>query len=65
MLAVFFSMMALLGMSLSVFRDHRVLKDRLVHKDHRDLREKVEINPSEPRYLKVVWGRGYKMEVVK
>ena len=31
----------------------------------RHLREKVEINPSEPRYLKVVWGRGYKMEVVK
>ncbi len=28
----------------------------------RHLREKVEINPSEPRYLKVVWGRGYKME---
>ena len=28
----------------------------------RHLREKIEINPSEPRYLKVVWGRGYKME---
>ena len=28
----------------------------------RHLREKVEINPSEPRYLKVVWGQGYKME---
>lgn len=28
----------------------------------RHLREKVEINPSEPRYIKVVWGRGYKME---
>ena len=31
----------------------------------RHLREKIEINPSEPRYIKVVWGRGYKMEVVK
>lgn len=28
----------------------------------RHLREKLEIVPSEPRYLKVVWGRGYKME---
>ena len=28
----------------------------------RHLREKLEINPSEPRYLKVVWGQGYKME---
>jgi len=28
----------------------------------RHLREKIEINPAEPRYLKVVWGLGYKME---
>lgn len=28
----------------------------------RHLREKIEINPSEPRYLKVVWGQGYKVE---
>ena len=28
----------------------------------RHLREKLEINPSEPRYLKVVWGKGYKLE---
>jgi len=28
----------------------------------RHLREKLEITPAEPRYLKVVWGRGYKME---
>ena len=29
----------------------------------RHLRENIEINPAEPRYLKVVWGKGYKMEV--
>ena len=29
----------------------------------RHLREKIEINPSDPRYIKVIWGRGYKMEV--
>lgn len=28
----------------------------------RHLREKLEYDPAEPRYLKVVWGRGYKME---
>jgi len=28
----------------------------------RHLREKIEINPSDPRYLKVVWGLGYKIE---
>lgn len=28
----------------------------------RHLRQKLEINPSEPRYLKVVWGLGYKLE---
>jgi len=28
----------------------------------RHLREKLEINPAEPRYIKVVWGKGYKME---
>ena len=28
----------------------------------RHLREKLEIDPSEPRYLKVVWGQGYKIE---
>ena len=28
----------------------------------RHLREKLEINPAEPRWLKVVWGKGYKME---
>ena len=31
----------------------------------RHLRQKIEINPSEPRYLKVVWGLGYKMEEAK
>lgn len=30
----------------------------------RHLREKIEINPAEPRYLKVVWGQGYKLEGV-
>lgn len=28
----------------------------------RHIREKIEISPAEPRYLRVVWGKGYKME---
>ena len=28
----------------------------------RHIREKIEINPNEPRYLKVIWGQGYKIE---
>ena len=28
----------------------------------RHLREKIEINPADPRYLKAVWGQGYKIE---
>ena len=28
----------------------------------RHLREKIEIDPADPRWLKVVWGLGYKME---
>ena len=28
----------------------------------RHLREKIEINPADPRYLKVIWGRGYKLD---
>ena len=31
----------------------------------RHLREKIEINPAEPRYIKVVWGKGYKLESEK
>lgn len=31
----------------------------------RRIREKIEINPKEPRYLKVVWGIGYKIEKIK
>ncbi len=35
----------------------------MVHIRH--IREKIEINPSDPRYLKVVWGIGYKIEKIK
>ena len=34
----------------------------MVHIRH--IREKIEINPREPKYLKVVWGIGYKIEKI-
>ena len=49
----------------SVWKENPYGSENAVAVHIRHLREKVEINPSEPRYLKVVWGRGYKMEVVK
>ena len=36
--------------------------ERTVAVHIRHLREKLEVNPAEPRWLKVVWGKGYKME---
>ena len=39
---------------------HRVENTVMVH--IRRIREKIEINPREPKYLKVVWGIGYKIE---
>ena len=46
----------------AVWNEAPVGIDNTVAVDIRHLREKLEINPSEPRYLKVVWGKGYKLE---
>ena len=45
----------------------RVLNERAINTDTimvhvRNIREKIEVNPREPKYLKVVWGVGYKIE---
>lgn len=45
-----------------VWREEAIGSEGAVAVHIRHLREKIEINPSEPRYLKVVWGLGYKME---
>lgn len=45
-----------------VWKDEPFGSDGVVAVHIRHLREKVEINPSEPRYIKVVWGQGYRME---
>lgn len=44
-----------------VWNDEAV-NDNTIAVHVRHIREKIEINPKEPRYLKVVWGIGYKME---
>ncbi len=46
----------------SVWKDLPYGSEGTVAVHIRHLREKLEINPAEPRYLKVVWGQGYKME---
>lgn len=46
----------------AVWKDNPYGTENTVAVHIRHLREKVEYNPAEPRVLKVVWGRGYKME---
>ncbi len=45
-----------------VWQDNPYGTENTVAVHIRHLREKIEYNPAEPRHLKVVWGRGYKME---
>ncbi len=44
-----------------VWNDEAISGDGVVAVHIRHLREKIEIDPSNPRYIKVVWGHGYKM----
>ena len=46
----------------SVWNEQSVVGDNTIAVHIRHIREKIEINPREPRYLKVVWGVGYKLE---
>ena len=48
----------------AVWDEDAVGSDNIIAVHIRHIREKIEINPKEPRYLKVVWGQGYKMEKV-
>ena len=45
-----------------VWKEAPLGSDNTVAVHIRHLREKIEISPADPRYLKVVWGQGYKME---
>ena len=46
----------------SIWNEEAIGADNTVAVHIRYIREKIEINPKEPRYLKVVWGVGYKVE---
>ena len=46
----------------NIWNENAVGVDNTVAVHIRHIREKIEINPKEPRYLKVVWGVGYKSE---
>lgn len=49
----------------SVWNDEPFGSDSTVAVHIRHLREKIEINPNEPRYIKVVWGHGYQFALQK
>lgn len=46
----------------NIWNEEAIGVDNTVAVHIRHIREKIEINPKEPRYLKVVWGVGYKIE---
>ncbi len=46
----------------NVWNEQTVVGDNTIAVHVRHIREKIEINPKEPKYLKVVWGIGYKIE---
>ena len=48
----------------SVWNEAPYNSDNTVAVHVRNIREKIEINPKEPNYLKVVWGIGYKIEKI-
>ena len=49
----------------NIWNEDAINADNTVAVHIRHIREKIEINPKEPRYLKVVWGIGYKVEDIK
>lgn len=48
-----------------VWKEEPIGAENAVAVHIRHLREKIEIDPKNPRYIKVVWGQGYKMEEVE
>ena len=48
----------------SIWNADAIGADNTVAVHIRHIREKIEINPKEPRYIKVVWGVGYKIDKV-
>ena len=49
----------------NVWEDEAYGADNIIAVHIRHIREKIEINPKEPKYLKVIWGIGYKIEKIE
>ena len=49
----------------NVWDDEAYAAENIIAVHIRHIREKIEINPKEPKYLKVIWGIGYKIEKIK
>ena len=49
----------------SVWQDEAYGAENIIAVHIRHIREKIEINPKEPKYLKVIWGIGYKIENIE
>lgn len=49
----------------SVWEDEAYGAENIIAVHIRHIREKIEINPKEPKYLKVIWGIGYKIENIE
>ena len=48
----------------NIWNEEAIGADNTVAVHIRHIREKIEVNPKDPRYLKVVWGVGYKVEKI-
>ena len=46
----------------NVWNEDSIAAENIIAVHIRHIREKIEINPKEPKYLKVIWGIGYKIE---
>ena len=49
----------------NVWKEESYGAENIIAVHIRHIREKIEINPKEPKYLKVIWGIGYKIEDIK
>ena len=49
----------------NVWNEDSIAAENIIAVHIRHIREKIEINPKEPKYLKVIWGIGYKIENIK
>ena len=48
----------------NIWEEESFAAENIIAVHIRHIREKIEINPKEPRYLKVIWGVGYKVECI-